>query len=197
VQPSAEVHPTAVLGDGTAVWELAQVRENAVLGRDCIVGRGAYVDAAVVLGDRCKVQNHALLYAPARLGNGVFVGPGAVLTNDAHPRAVTPEGDLKSGHDWQPVGVVVEDGASLGARCVVLGGVTVGAWAMVGAGAVVTRDVVRHALVLGVPARWSGWVGREGVPLIEMTDGVWVCPSTGLRYEVVHDVLTEVSGERP
>lgn len=181
VEPSADVAPDADLGPGTRVWHLAQVREGARLGADCIVGRGAYVGPGVVVGDRSKLQNAALVYEPAVLGDGVFVGPAAVLTNDLRPRAVTPDGALKSAADWTAVGVVVRDGASIGARAVCVAPVVVGRWAMVAAGAVVTRDVGDHALVAGVPARRIGWVGASGARLV--ADGeLWRCPETGALH---------------
>jgi acetyltransferase-like isoleucine patch superfamily enzyme len=159
-----------------------------VIGESCIVGRGAYIDADVVVGSRCKIQNDALLYAPARLGDGVFIGPAVVLTNDVHPRAVTPDGLLKSASDWHAEGVVVDDGASIGARSVVRGGVRIGEWALVGAGAVVIDDVPRHALVVGVPARQIGWVGRVGTRLV-LDGAAFVCPESGERYELGADGL--------
>lgn len=181
VEPSADVDPRASLGPGTRVWHLAQVREDAQVGRDCTLGRGAYVGPGVRLGDRCKVQNHALVYEPAVLEDGVFVGPAAVLTNDLFPRAVTPDGDLKTADDWDAVGVTLREGASVGARAVCVAPVTVGRWAMVAAGAVVAADVPDHALVVGVPARQVGWVGHAGVRLVADGDG-WTCPQTGRRY---------------
>src|SRR6187397_1413127 len=111
---SADVADTAVIGDGCSIWHLAQVRENAVLGANCTVSRGAYVGPGVRMGANCKLQNYALVYEPARLADGVFVGPAAVLTNDLHPRAVTPDGTLKDAHDWVAVGVTVGTGASIG-----------------------------------------------------------------------------------
>ena len=113
---SADVSPKASIGDGSSIWHLAQVREDARLGENCIVGRGAYIGTGVVLGDNCKVQNYALVYEPAQLGDGVFIGPAVVLTNDTYPRAINEDGTLKSAHDWEPVGVTIERGASIGAR---------------------------------------------------------------------------------
>lgn len=179
---SADVDDKAVIGDGSSVWHLAQVREGATLGRNCVVGRGAYIGAGVELGDNCKVQNYALVYEPANLGDGVFVGPAVVLTNDTYPRAVNPDGTGKSAADWEPVGVVVGDGASIGARAVCVAPVRIGAWALVAAGSVVTRDVPDHALVAGVPARQIGWVGRTGRQLEDDGTGVLVCPETQEKY---------------
>ena len=182
VAATADVDERAVIGTGTRIWHLAQIREGASLGENCNIGRGAYVGPEVVLGDNCKLQNHALVYEPARLGDGVFIGPAAVLTNDEYPRAVIPDGRLKSGDDWTAVGVVVGDGAAIGARAVCVAPVTVGRWALVAAGAVVTKDVPDYALVVGVPARRIGWVGEAGRPLEPKGDGVWVCPATGASY---------------
>lgn len=182
VHPSADVADDAKIGEGSSVWHLAQVREGAVLGENCIVGRGAYVGSGVVMGDNCKLQNYALVYEPAKLGAGVFVGPAAVFTNDHFPRSVDPDGRLKRGDDWEAVGVTVRDGASIGARAVCVAPVTIGAWAMVAAGSVVTKDVPDFALVAGVPARWLRWVGHAGVPLEPDGEGRWRCPSTGRSY---------------
>lgn len=187
VKDTAQVAGSAQLGDGTTVWELAQVREDAVLGESCVIGRGAYVGTGVRIGDRCKLQNYALVYEPATLGDGVFIGPAAVLTNDQYPRSVSPDGDLKRASDWQAVGVEIGDGASIGARAVCVAPVKVGPWALVAAGAVVTRDVPSYALVAGVPAKRIGWVGRAGVRLAETEPGVWTCPETGDVYDAAAD----------
>jgi acetyltransferase-like isoleucine patch superfamily enzyme len=207
IMPSADVDDRAKIGAGTSVWHLAQVREGAVLGTDCIIGRGAYVGPDVELGNNVKLQNYALVYEPARLEDGVFIGPAAVLTNDMYPRSVDPEGALKRGGDWHAQGVTVREGAAVGARSVIVAGVTVGRWALIAAGAVVTRDVPDFALVAGVPARRVKWVGKAGVPLVEDTadsgehggDGQtqaarrWVCPETGARYIEIDETLSEVT----
>ena len=178
---SADVSEEAVIGAGTKVWHLAQVRESARVGENCVIGRGAYIGPGVLLGDNCKVQNYALVYEPAVLEAGVFIGPAVVLTNDVFPRAVTPDGVLKSEDDWDKVGVIIRQGAAIGARAVCIAPLTIGAWATVAAGAVVTKDVPDFALVAGVPARRVGWVGKAGQPL-QHEGGEWVCPQTGVRY---------------
>lgn len=184
VAPGADISDRASIGDGSSIWHLAQVREDAVLGAGCVVGRGAYIGTGVQMGDGCKVQNYALVYEPARLADGVFVGPAAVFTNDHFPRAVNPDLSPKSASDWEAVGVTCETGASIGARAVCVAPVTIGAWAMVAAGATVVKDVPPHALVAGVPARKLGWVGRSGEKLVPADDGTdaWVCPATGEWY---------------
>ena len=191
VHASADVASSARVDPTANVWHLAQVREGAVIGTDSVVGRAAYIGSGVVLGARCKLQNLAQVYEPARLADGVFVGPGAILTNDRHPRAVSPGGDLKTTDDWDPVGVTCETGASIGAGAICVAPVRIGTWAVVAAGAVVVHDVADFALVAGVPARRIGWVGRAGRPLTDVGDGWWRCEQTGDRYRQESDRLIE------
>jgi len=193
IAPGADVSEQARIGEGTKVWHLAQVREDAEIGENCIIGRGAYIGSGVKLGDNCKVQNYALVYEPAVLEAGVFIGPAVVLTNDHYPRAVAPDGSLKSAHDWTPVGVTIKEGASIGARAVCVAPVTIGRWATVAAGAVVVKDVPDFALVAGVPARRLRWVGKAGVPLEQAEDGTWVCPETQQRYVEDGETLKEAN----
>ncbi len=175
ILPSADVDERAALGPGTTIWHLAQVRENARLGRGCIVGRGAYVGPGVIIGDHVKLQNYALVYEPARLEDGVFIGPAAVLTNDMYPRSTDTGGKVKRPDDWDAAGVVVREGASLGARAVVVAGCVIGRWALVAAGAVVTRNVPasrwsperrpgESAGSAGPACRWPGPGGPLAVP---------------------------------
>lgn len=191
------MHPSASIGDGTAVWELAQIREEATLGTDCVIGRGAYIGTGVRIGNNVKIQNYALVYEPATLADGVFVGPAVVFTNDHNPRAVAADGTVKRASDWKPVGVDVAEGASVGARAVCVAPVRIGRWAMVAAGAVVTRDVADFALVMGVPAKRAGWVGRTGARLEPDGEGRWRCPETGAIYLEADGMLSEAEPHTP
>lgn len=184
VHPTAEVSPLADVAEGAAIWQLAHIREGASIGAQTVVGRGVYVGPGVRIGSRCKIQNYALVYEPADVADGVFIGPAVVFTNDRHPRAINADGSLKSAADWEPVGVTVLTGASLGAGSVCVAPVVIGRWALVAAGSVVIRDVPDYALVVGSPARRVGWVGPAGIALAAVageTD-VFACPSTGARF---------------
>ncbi|MGA0220783.1 MAG: acyltransferase [Ilumatobacteraceae bacterium] len=192
ISDDAQVAGDVTIGDGTQVWNLVQIREGACIGVECVIGRGAYIGIGVRLGDRCKIQNNALVYDPAVIGDGVFIGPGAILTNDRLPRAISPTGELKRADDWDPVGVTVETGASIGAGAVCVAPVRIGAWAMVAAGSVVVRDVPDHALVAGNPARQIGWVGRDGRRMAVDGD-VLVDQSTGARFVEAEGRLVEQS----
>lgn len=191
IDPSADVSDSAHVGQDTRVWHLAQIREGASIGRNCIIGRGAYVGPGVKIGDNTKIQNYALVYEPAWLGTGVFIGPGAVLTNDTYPRSVNPNGAPKTAGDWTPVGVTIEEGASIGASAVCVAPLRIGRWATVAAGAVVTKDVPAFALMAGIPARRLGWVGKSGRPLVK-EGTVWVCPETQECFVEHEDALTEL-----
>ncbi len=181
----AYVHPTAIvdararIGEGTRVWAHAQIREHARVGRECNVGTGAYVGAGVVVGDRCKIENNASLFEGLTLEDGVFVGPHAVFTNDRRPRSVNPDGSLQTAADWVIGATTVRRGASIGSGAIVLPGLTIGPYALVGAGAVVTKDVPAHAVVVGNPARAAGWVcccGRtRAAAMVPDPDGAMRC----------------------
>lgn len=179
IHPTAEVSPQAEVGEGTSIWHWAQVREGAKIGVRCTLGKDVYVDKDVVVGDDCRIENFATLYHGLTLGNRVFVGPQACFTNDAYPRAVSP--------DWKVLPTRVEDGASIGANATILCGVTIGKCAMVAAGAVVTKDIPAHALVAGVPARRIGWVCDCGRPL----DRQLRCPHDGKAFPELRALATK------
>jgi UDP-2-acetamido-3-amino-2,3-dideoxy-glucuronate N-acetyltransferase len=217
IDPSARVHATAdiepdvTVGSGSSIWHRAQVRTGARLGSECVVGRDVFIDEGVTIGDKVKIQNAALIYRGVTVGNGVFIGPGAILTNDRYPRAITPNGDLARAADWQVSPISLEDGCSIGAGAVVVAGVTVGRFAMVGAGGIVTRDVPNHALVVGSPAHRIGWVCACGGRLVDSNGDPMaaapgryaahqelICPACGRTYAYLKDAetLEERSGPR-
>ena len=184
VHPTAEVSPEAKIGKGTRIWNRAQVREGAVLGDSCIVGKDAYIDMDVHIGSYVKIQNSALLYHGATLEDGVFIGPQACLTNDLYPRAINPDGSPKGPSDWEVGETVIRYGASIGAGAIIVTGVEVGCFAMVGAGAVVSRNVPAHGLVLGVPARLVGYVCACGARLEMDAQGCGHCAHCGRTVEI-------------
>jgi acetyltransferase-like isoleucine patch superfamily enzyme len=160
VHPTAEVSPDANVGDGTRIWRQAHVREHAFIGKTCNIGKGVYIDARVRIGSNVKIQNHVSIFEGVTLEDGVFIGPHVCFTNDLLPRAITPDGKLKSADDWEITPTLVKYGASIGAGSVIVCGITIGEFALVGAGSIVTRDVSPHALVFGNPARHHGYVCR-------------------------------------
>jgi UDP-2-acetamido-3-amino-2,3-dideoxy-glucuronate N-acetyltransferase len=160
IHPSAEVSPEAQIGAGTRIWRQAHVREHAHIGQTCNIGKGVYIDAHVQVGSNVKIQNHASLFEGLTLEDGVFVGPHVCFTNDLLPRAITPDGTLKSADYWVITPTLVQYGASIGAGSIIVCGITIGEFALIGAGSVVTRDVFPHALVFGNPARQHGYVCR-------------------------------------
>lgn len=158
VHPTSVIADSAEIGEGTQIWLHCQVREKARVGAGCILGKSVYVDAEVTIGDHVKIQNFASIFTGVTIEDGVFVGPHVCFTNDKVPRAVNPDMSLKSADDWHVTPTRVKAGAAIGANSTIVCGVTIGRWAMVASGAVVTRDVPDHALVMGSPARVAGWV---------------------------------------
>ncbi len=195
IDPTARVHASAELeagvsvGPRSSVWNRAVLRSGASLGAECVIGRDAFIDEGVHLGDRVKVQNGALVYHGVTVGDGVFIGPGAILTNDRYPRAVTATGELADADDWTVSPIELRDGCSIGAGAVVVAGITVGRFATVGAGSIVTHDVPDYGLVAGNPARRLGWVCACGARLADSTgsnappnpspDAALACPRCG------------------
>ncbi len=150
---TAVIDEGAEIGNNTKIWHFAHIRGGARIGNDCIIGKGCYIDTGVVIGDRCKIQNMVSVYNGVTLEDDVFVGPHAVFTNDLKPRAVG---------DWQIVQTLVKKGASIGANATIVCGIEIGSYAMIGAGAVVTKTVPSHGLVVGVPAKLIGYVCKCG-----------------------------------
>lgn len=159
VHPTAEVSEQASIGEGTKIWNLAQVREDSRIGKDCIISKNVYIDTKVVIGDRVKIQNNVNVYHGVVVEDDVFLGPSMTFTNDMFPRAFN--------NDWKITDTLVKHGASIGANATVVCGNTIGEYALVGSGSVVTKDVPAHALVVGNPARQIGWVCKCGHKLNE------------------------------
>ena len=186
---SAVVDEGAQIGDDSKVWHFSHVCAGARIGSRCSLGQGVFVGSAARIGDGVKIQNQVSVYDAVTLEDEVFCGPGVVFTNVLNPRAAVVR---KS--EYRPT--LVRRGASLGANCSVVCGVTIGRYAFIGAGAVVTRDVPDHALMAGVPARQIGWISRHGerldIPMNEAEDEAVeaLCPATGERYRLLAGVVT-------
>jgi acetyltransferase-like isoleucine patch superfamily enzyme len=180
VHPTAVIDKTAVIGDGTKVWHFVHVRENAEIGRNCVLGDFVYVGIGVKIGNSVKLENRATVYGGVKIEDKVFVGPHVTFTNDPYPRSFST--------DWKIVSTLVRKGASIGAGAVVMCGVTIGEYAMIGAGSVVTKDVPSHAIVYGNPAEVRGFACKCGRNLEEgETKRKFVfmkCPFCGEKYEI-------------
>jgi acetyltransferase-like isoleucine patch superfamily enzyme len=182
IHPTADVAATAEIGPGTSIWNQAQVREGARIGPGCVIGKNVYVDVGVVVGANVKIQNNASLFHGVTVEDGVFIGPHVCFTNDRLPRAVNPDGSPKTDGDWEVSPILVRRGAAVGANSTILAGISIGRWALVGSGAVVTRDVADYELVVGNPARRIGSACRCGQPLPDAPDGTafsGACPRCG------------------
>lgn len=172
IHPTAEVADTTVIGSGTKIWNQAQVRNDAEIGDNCIISKNVYIDEHVKLGNRVKVQNNVNIYHGVTIEDDVFLGPSMTFTNDMYPRAFNTK--------WKITKTLVKKGASVGANATVRCGVTIGEYATVGAGSVVTKDVSAHALVIGNPAHQVGWVCQCGFKL----DKSGRCLECGREYEL-------------
>lgn len=182
VHPSSVVDDGVIIGEGTKIWHFCHIQEGARIGKKCSLGQNVNVSNNVKVGDGCKLQNNVSLYEGVELEDDVFCGPSCVFTNDLTPRAKYPKG--KAAYKK----TLVKRGASIGANATVVCGHTVGEWAMIAAGAVVTSNVPNHALMMGVPARIRGWVCECG----EVLSDDLVCNRCGRTYKEVPDGLEEV-----
>ena len=186
IHKTASVSKEAKIGSKTKIWNYAQIREGVVIGNNCIISSYVYIDFNVRIGNNVKIQNRVSIYHGVTLEDGVFVGPHVCFTNDKLPRAVNPDLSLKNAEDWKVLKTLVKKGASIGAHSVILPGITIGEWAMIGSGSVVTKDVPDHALVFGNPARIKGFVCKCGEKLKLVKKGeegvVMKCPVCNEEY---------------
>jgi UDP-2-acetamido-3-amino-2,3-dideoxy-glucuronate N-acetyltransferase len=184
VHPSAIVDEGAQIGEGCRVWHFAHICAGARIGQGVSLGQNVFVGNKVVIGDRCKVQNNVSVYDNVTLEEGVFCGPSMVFTNVHNPRAL-----IERKKEYRDT--LVKKGATLGANCTVVCGVTIGEYAFVGAGAVVNKDVKPYALMVGVPARQIGWMSEFGeqIPLPPQGEGQYICPHTNHVYVLSEDQL--------
>ena len=158
IHSTADVYKKSKIGEGTIIWNQAQIREGANIGKGCIIGKNVYIDINVVLGNKVKVQNNVSIYRGVTIEDEVFIGPHTCFTNDKNPRAINPDGTIKKPGDWNLITTLVKRGASIGANSTILPGIKIGQFALIGAGSVVTKNVPSHALVYGNPAKIKGYV---------------------------------------
>ena len=191
ISETAIVEDVVSIGSNAKIWHHAHIRSNVTLGTNVIIGSNVYIGIGVSVGSNSKIQNNSLIYEPAQIDDGVFVGPGVIFTNDHKPRAINPNETQKGPLDWNKAGVVVRHGASIGAGAICVGPIEIGKWAMIGAGAVVVNDVPNFALVVGVPARQIGWVGKDGTRLLEQSSTIFKCPTSEKLYYLEGSNLIE------
>lgn len=182
VHESSYIDNNVEIGEGTKIWHFSHVQSGARIGKNCTLGQNVNISNNVVIGDGCKVQNNVSLYEGVEIENYVFCGPSCVFTNDLTPRAKYPKGN--AGYKK----TLIREGASIGANATIICGHTVGKWALIGAGAVVSYNVPDHALMLGVPAKLSGWVCECG----EVLSGTLVCKRCGRTYREAETGLVEI-----
>lgn len=186
IHPSAIVDEGAQIGEGSRVWHFVHVCGGAKIGKNVSMGQGVFVGNKVTVGDNCKIQNNVSVYDNVHLEEGVFCGPSMVFTNVYNPRSLIERKD-----EYRDT--IVKKGATLGANCTIVCGITIGAYSFIGAGAVVNKDVPAYALMVGVPARQIGWMSEFGeqLGLPVSGDGEAVCAHTGAKYLLGNGQLTK------
>ena len=162
IHKSADVSKKARIGKGTEIWNDVKVRDGVSIGSACMIHKGVYIDEDVKIGDNVKIQVNASIFKGVTIKDGVFIGPHVCFTNDKNPRAINPDGSNKNSDDWTISKTLVKYGASIGANATILPGISIGKWALVGAGAVVTHDVSDFGIVVGSPAKLIGYANENG-----------------------------------
>jgi len=167
IHPTADVDPGSTIGEKTYIWQNVQVRTQAKIGSECIIGKGAFIDFGAIIGNRVKIQNYANVFRGVTIEDGVFIGPSVCFTNDMYPRSVNLNGELQDYRDWKCYETLVKTGAGIGAGSIIVCNTTIGKWAIIGSGSVVTRDIPDYALAYGNPAKVKGFVCPCGNKLAE------------------------------
>ncbi|MDP2964615.1 MAG: acyltransferase [Pelolinea sp.] len=189
IHATAEVADTAKIGEGTRIWHQGQIRPDAQIGKNCNFGKGVFIDSGVHIGDNVKIQNYVSVYHGVTVEDGVFIGPHVCFTNDMRPRAINVDGSPKAADDWVLSTTLIKRGAAIGANSTIRCGITLGEWAMVGSGSVVTKDVPDYGLVFGNPAKLHGFVcpcGERLEKIKEEGNSVLAkCPACGRQIEIL------------
>lgn len=190
IHPTAEISDQASIGEGTCIWNNAQIREKVVIGKNCIISKNVYIDFDVVIGNNVKIQNNVSVYHGVTIEEGVFIGPHVCLINDKNPRAINPNGSLKSASDWEISKIMVKKGASIGANSTILPGITIGEFAMIGSGSVVTKNIPNYGLVFGNPAKLIGFVCSCGAKL-EKKEKLFICTRCNKNIDIPQNVTKD------
>ena len=192
IHQSAQVDPKAKIGDNAKIWNWVQIRENAEIGENTIISKSVYIDSGVKIGKNVKIQNNVSVYHGVNIEDGVFIGPHVCFTNDKYPRSINPDGTLKSADDWQVSETVIKYGSSIGANATILPGIAIGRFAMIGSGAIVTKDVPDNGLVVGAPGKLIGYVCDCGVKMnkkqAQAKLSTYQCPKCGREIEAVGEL---------
>ncbi len=175
IHPTAQVSEKATVDPTARIWNWVQIREGASIGAGTILAKGVYIDTNVSIGSNTKIQNNVSVYHGVTIEDGVFIGPHVCFTNDKYPRAINKDGSLKNESDWSVSETLIKRGASIGANATITPGVIIGEYAMIAAGAVVTKDVPPFAIVMGVPAKVVGRVCMCGRPISKTDESVALC----------------------
>ncbi|MBK7433199.1 MAG: N-acetyltransferase [Chitinophagaceae bacterium] len=190
IHPTAVVDAGATIGEGTRIWHFCHVMPTAVIGSNCIIGQNVYVDNNAIIGNGVKIQNNVSVYNGVEIEDEAFIGPSAVFTNVINPRSfIERKTEFKK--------ILVKRGATIGANATIVCGISIGEYALVGAGSVVTKDVPPYALVTGNPARQKGWMSRQGYKLQFDAAGLATCPGDGSTYRLSHDAVTIIPSPNP
>ncbi len=187
VHESSYIDNEVTIGEGTKIWHFSHVQKGAIIGKNCVLGQSVYVGANVLIGNFVKIQNNVSVYEGVQLEDYVFCGPSMVFTNIVDPRSKFPQ----VGSQFY-IKTLVKEGASLGANSTIVCGHTIGKYAFIGAGAVVTKDIPDYALVVGNPAKKIGWVSEAGQKLIFDSDGIAYCSKSNKKYKLTNNTVSEV-----